>query len=64
LPPTWSAIPAHADVIAELSDRIDRFFTAYADPNWDLWNGGRVKSNSTRPFLWKQVWGEDWAPEV
>jgi arylsulfatase A-like enzyme len=58
------ADPAHAEVVAELSDRIDRFFKAYADPKWDLWNGGSVKSNSSRPFLWKQVWGDDWAPQV
>jgi len=55
--------PEFADVIAELSARLDEFFTKYANPRWDLWKGGVVKSNSTRPFLWKEVWGEDWAPE-
>jgi len=58
------ADPAHQATVAELCERIDRFFGTYADPKWDLWNGGSVKSNSTRPFLWKQVWGEDWAPRV
>jgi len=56
--------PAHDRTVAELSERIDSFFSTYADPKWDLWNGGSVKSNSTRPFLWKKVWGEDWAPAV
>ncbi len=55
--------PKFAEVVAELSTRVDEFFTKYADPRWDLWKGGVVKSNSTRPFLWKEVWGDDWAPE-
>jgi len=58
------ADPANDEVIARLSEHIDRFFAVYADPKWDLWNGGTVKSNSTRPFLWQQVWGKDWAPRV
>ena len=53
--------PACATVIADLSARIDSFFSYYANPKWDLWRGGTVKSNSTRPFLWKEAWDEDWA---
>ena len=55
--------PKYAEVVAELSTRVDEFFTKYANPQWDLWKGGVVKSNSTRPFLWKEVWGDDWAPK-
>ena len=55
--------PEFADVVAKLSARLDEFFTNYANPRWDLWKGGVVKSNSTRPFLWKEVWGGEWAPE-
>ncbi len=55
--------PACAAVVAELSDRIDSFFSRYANPKWDLWHGGTAKSNSTRPFLWKEAWGKDWAPD-
>jgi arylsulfatase A-like enzyme len=55
--------PKYAEVVAELSTRLDEFFTKYSKPRWDLWKGGVVKSNSTRPFLWKEVWGDDWAPE-
>jgi arylsulfatase A-like enzyme len=46
-----------------LSDQIDKFYSTYSHPKWDLWQGGAVKSNSTRPFLWKELWGEDWVPE-
>lgn len=53
---------AHRATVERLSARIDMFFDAYSDPKWNLWTGGTVKSNSTRPFLWKDVWGDDWAP--
>jgi len=55
--------PKYADVVTKLSARLDEFFSEYANPRWDLWKGGVAKSNSTRPFLWKEVWGDDWAPE-
>jgi arylsulfatase A-like enzyme len=55
--------PEYANVVAKLSARLNEFFTDYANPRWDLWQGGTVKSNSTRPFLWEEVWGDDWAPE-
>jgi hypothetical protein len=41
----------------------DEIFTDYANPRWDLWQGDAVMSNSTRPFLWQEIWGDDWAPE-
>jgi arylsulfatase A-like enzyme len=55
--------PTYADVVKKLSERLDKFFTDYANPRWDLWEGGTVKSNSTRPFLWKEIWGDNWTPE-
>ncbi len=55
--------PEYADVVAKLSARLNEFFTDYANPRWDLWKGGTVKSNSTRPFLWKETWGDGWTPE-
>ena len=55
--------PDYVDVVAKLSDRLDNFFSQHANPRWDLWKGGTVKSNSTRPFLWEEVWGDDWTPE-
>jgi len=55
--------PEYAEVVAKLSARLNEFFEDYANPRWDLWQGGTVKSNSTRPFLWQEVWGEEWAPE-
>ena len=55
--------PGYVDVAAKLSARLDKFFSDHANPRWDLWRGGSVKSNSTRPFLWKEVWGDDWKPE-
>ncbi len=30
------------------------------EPKYDLWKGGMPQSNSDKPWLWKQTWGEDW----
>jgi arylsulfatase A-like enzyme len=54
--------PAHADVIGALGERIDRFFAANADPRFDLWNGGAPKSSSSRPWIWRDAWGDAWTP--
>jgi arylsulfatase A-like enzyme len=42
--------------------RLDEFFEMHSNPKWNLWAGGTVKGNSTRPFLWREVWGEGWKP--
>lgn len=54
--------PEHAEILKALSDRLDGFFETYSNPKWNLWKGGRAKGNSTRPFLWRELWGEDWKP--
>ena len=46
----------------EFSTKLDTYFKNYADPKYDVWAGGRVKSNTSRPWLWKDVWGEEWKP--
>ena len=51
----------YADVSRMLITKIDRFFAQYSNPRYDLWNGGRAQSNSDKPWLWKEAWGEDWA---
>jgi len=52
--------PEYAETVQLLSDRVDDFFSRFSDPRYDLWKGGTVKSNSDRPWLWKDAWGEDW----
>ena len=52
----------HAEIEKLLADKLDTFFDQYADPKFDLWNGGTVKSNTSRPWLWKDAWGDDWKP--
>jgi arylsulfatase A-like enzyme len=56
--------PANAAVVAHLGKRIDRFFRRHADPQFDLWNGGRPKSSSSRPWIWRDAWGEEWGPRT
>ena len=52
----------HADQLKALTERLDIFFDTYSNPKWNLWSGGGAKGNSTRPFLWREIWGEDWKP--
>lgn len=52
----------YAEIEKLLADKLDAFFDQYADPKFDLWNGGTVKSNTSRPWLWKDAWGDDWKP--
>ncbi len=52
----------HTEIAEELSQKIDEFFAVHSNPRWNLWQGGSVKSNSTRPFFWQDIWGEDWTP--
>ena len=52
--------PVDADIARELVQRIDMFFGTYTDPDYDPWKGGIPQSNSDKPWLWKEAWGEDW----
>ena len=36
--------PVHADVQEEMAGRLDTFFAEYADPQYDIWKGGRSKA--------------------
>lgn len=55
--------PDLSDVAGDLRDRINAFFATYADPRYDLWQGGSAKSNVTYAKLWQDAWGEGWKPE-
>ena len=54
----------HAKLIASLSSRLDEFFTRYADPKYDLWNGGTAKGIVVRPGLFRDIYGPDWTTET
>lgn len=54
--------PDYDSTLTALAKKIDAYFAQYSNEKWDLWNGGTVKSNSTRPFLWQEVWGDSWKP--
>ena len=55
--------PEYADTATALSERITAFFDGHSDPRYDLWKGGTTKSNSDKPWLWKDAWGDRWAPD-
>ena len=37
-----------------------QFFEKYADPKYDLWNGGSTKAFLFRDLMWKQMYGDKW----
>ena len=56
-------LPEHAATADGLRDRISSFFDTHSEQRFDLWRGGSAKSNVTCDKLWKDAWGEGWAPE-
>ena len=46
----------------ELDKRLCDFFNKHVEPEYDLWKGGTVKSNTSRPWLWEDAWGPEWHP--
>ena len=54
--------PEFSNIVENLSDRVETYFNRYADRKYDLWKGGTVKSNTSRPWLWRDAWGENWNP--
>ncbi len=54
--------PQYQAVVSQLQQELTKRFDALAAPEWDVWHGGRVKSNSDKPWFWQQVWGDDWQP--
>ena len=56
--------PEYRDVVTELDKRLETFFTSYASRDYDLWKGGVAKGSVDRPEVFRQLYGEDWAPEA
>ena len=54
----------HAATAKDLQAQLDAFFSSYAAPAYDLWNGGSAKSNVTYDQLWIDAWGSDWQPKI
>lgn len=43
----------HAKAQQQMKSRLDQFFKQYADPKWDLWNGGKSKTGLITAKLFK-----------
>jgi arylsulfatase A-like enzyme len=56
------ADPAYADVTADLDSRLVQFFQRYADPQYDLWRGGRPKGSVRKIDMFRSRYGPDWSP--
>jgi arylsulfatase A-like enzyme len=58
--------PANADIIAELSERMNTFFANYSSPKYNLWDGGIAMAYYYPPLqaaIWQDAFGQDWRPE-
>ena len=53
-------LPIFCD-IETLSEKLHDYFKLHSNPKFDLWNGGKAKSNVSSEAFWKQLWGEDWS---
>jgi len=58
--------PSNADVISELSERVDTFFAYNSSPKYNLWEGGMAMAYYYPPIqaaIWQDAFGQDWKPE-
>ena len=62
-PDQWRNVagdPAYAEVVRSLAAELAAFFVTYADPRYDLWNGGRSQGFVSRYLTFKERYGPDW----
>jgi arylsulfatase A-like enzyme len=62
-PDQWhnvAADPERAEEVRSLSAELTAFFAEYADPRYDLWNGGNCQGIVSRYMTFKQRYGPDW----
>lgn len=62
-PEQWDDVadrPEHAAAVADLSARIDAFWSRHADERYDLWNGGSCQGIVSRYRLFKERFGDEW----
>jgi arylsulfatase A-like enzyme len=50
----------YSQIIKELDTKLSQFFNKYADPKYDLWNGGSAKAFFFREGIWKSMYGPEW----
>jgi hypothetical protein len=41
---------------------LEKFFSKYVDPQYDLWNGGTAKGSVSRIKLFRELYGPGWQP--
>jgi arylsulfatase A-like enzyme len=50
----------YENLVAELDDKVNAFFTRYSDPQYDLWKQGMTKSYTSRTEHMDQYYGMNW----
>jgi len=51
---------SHQDRLQQLDERLTAFFDTYVNDEYDLWHGGTAKGSVDRPWIFKQIYGEQW----
>ena len=49
----------YTNVIEELDLKLTELFAEYADPKYDLWNGGTAKGSVQRPGMYQELYGDE-----
>ena len=51
----------YKSILETLSKKLHDYFKSHSNPKFDLWNGGKAKSNVSNEAFWKKIWGGDWS---
>jgi arylsulfatase A-like enzyme len=54
--------PDYREVKKNLDAQLEKFFSKYVDPQYDLWNGGTAKGSVSRIKLFRELYGPGWQP--
>ncbi len=54
--------PEYEKISQQLDHQLDAFFRQYSTAEYDLWKGGTVKGSVPRPWVYRELYGDDWRP--
>lgn len=52
--------PIYREVVAELDQKVVRFYERFSTDQYDLWNGGTAKGSVMRPGMFQALYGDHW----
>ena len=54
--------PSYNHIVGQLDARLVDFFARYKSAEYDLWLGGTIKGSVPRPWVYRELYGQDWQP--